>query len=240
MLKRMMKFLVVLIVMVFSLTTNRSFASNEDLSRLTIMVDAEVETLLIDPQGNQKGFDPSTNSYVSQIPNAGRWVDEIPGIPPVRMTGVERPITGTYILKIIGLDQRTYGGGILTRDSSGTAHELSFIGLTSTGLISTYTITYDPTPGVKPTVVRVATIQSTRQDVTLSYNVGWITNAGIVKSLLAKLDAAESSINRGQKKTAANQLNAFINEVKAQTTFHIKPECAKMLIEDAEYILGHL
>ncbi|MBI5188984.1 MAG: hypothetical protein HZA07_08005 [Nitrospirae bacterium] len=52
--------------------------------------------------------------------------------------------------------------------------------------------------------------------------------------------AAESAINRGQKKTAINQLNAFINEVKAQSDKHIKEDAAKILIEDAEYLINHL
>lgn len=226
--------------MMASFTTKESSATDEDFSHLGIFVNVEVEALLIDPYGNKTGFDPSTNSYIWQIPGSGSWVDEIPGILSTTVIGVGHPAAGSYILQIVGTDQRIYGVSISLDDISGTTHSLGFIGLTASGLISPYTITYDPTPGITPKVERVVTIGDLKNDVNIAFNIGLIDNPGIKQSLLAKLDAAERAISRGQKQTAINQLNAFINEVNAQKDKHIKEDAAKILLEGANYLIGHL
>ena len=69
---------------------------------------------------------------------------------------------------------------------------------------------------------------------------GEIDNHGIVTSLLAKLDVAQKLIDDGNIDQAKNILNAFINEVQAQSGKHITPEAAELLIESAEHILSNL
>ncbi|MEW6410459.1 MAG: hypothetical protein AB1488_10185 [Nitrospirota bacterium] len=240
-------------LLVAELTITAAWAGEKTYSDIGLHISTDspnvyARLLLIDSQGNKTGYDPSIGSEVSQIPQSQAFKERIDddetgelGVEGYNV-GVGDPIAGEYALYVIGNNVSIYLLSIKMSDTDkySKIQESIFEGVTATGMVSKFKITYDPTPGSKSTVVRVATIQSTRQDITLSYNVGWITNAGIVKSLIAKLDAAESAINRVQKKTTANQLNAFINEVKAQSTFHIKPECAEMLIKDAEYILGHL
>ncbi|MDQ0886598.1 hypothetical protein QFZ81_001686 [Paenibacillus sp. V4I9] len=55
-------------------------------------------------------------------------------------------------------------------------------------------------------------------------NTHWIDNAGIGNSLQSKLDA--------------NNLVAFVNEVKAQSGKHISAEAVKYLLRDAQYLLS--
>ncbi|MEW6410150.1 MAG: hypothetical protein AB1488_08605 [Nitrospirota bacterium] len=249
--KKINLFIFIGLLLLALIVTTSVWSGRNTLSDISIHIDTEspdvyAKLLLIDSQSKKTGYDPSIGSEVSQIPQSQSFTEGIDD----DMTGergvegynviVGDPLAGNYTLQVIGNMTSLYTLSIYTSDTSGKSQRINLKGITTPNIISEFKIHYDPTPGAKPTVVRVATIQSTKQDVTLSYNVGWITNAGIVKSLLAKLDAAESALNRGQKKTTANQLNAFINEVKAQSTFHIKPECAEMLIEDAEYILKHL
>jgi len=69
---------------------------------------------------------------------------------------------------------------------------------------------------------------------------GKIDNQGIVTSLIAKLNVAQKLVEDGKIGQAENILNAFINEVKAQSGKHITPGAAGILIESAEYILSHL
>lgn len=70
----------------------------------------------------------------------------------------------------------------------------------------------------------VASIDSLKALVTRFADMKWIDNAGIVKSLQAKL--------------ANNDLNSFVNEVKAQTGKHISSEAATYLLRDAQYVLS--
>ena len=69
---------------------------------------------------------------------------------------------------------------------------------------------------------------------------GKIDNAGIANSLIKKLENAQKSLDKGQLKAAVNQLNAFINEVQAQSGKHIAADAASLLIADAQYIIAHL
>ena len=68
----------------------------------------------------------------------------------------------------------------------------------------------------------VASVDSLKALVTLFANNNWIDNHGIANSLQAKLKN--------------NNLNSFVNEVKAQSGKHISREAAEYLLRDAEYI----
>jgi large repetitive protein len=72
---------------------------------------------------------------------------------------------------------------------------------------------------------------STRQMVEQLTASGLIDNAGVSKSLLAHLAAAESASKRGEAKAAQNILNAMANEVRAQAGKSIDPGAARELLE---------
>jgi hypothetical protein len=86
----------------------------------------------------------------------------------------------------------------------------------------------------------IATIRSTRADAQRMRQLGWIGSNGILNSLLAKLDAAQRALDRGQTQTAINQLHAFIHEVEAQAGKQITAEGAAHLVHDAEWIIAGL
>ncbi len=61
--------------------------------------------------------------------------------------------------------------------------------------------------------------------------------AGIVQSLDAKLEAAQHNVDAGLLQAAINNLQAFIHEVEAQTSKHVTPDAAALMIEDAQRII---
>jgi hypothetical protein len=85
-----------------------------------------------------------------------------------------------------------------------------------------------------------ATIQSLKIYVNRFFQEGKIDNAGIRDSLLAKLQQAQNAIDKGKIPLAINLLNAFINEVQAQSGKHITAEAAKILIADAKWVINRL
>ena len=70
--------------------------------------------------------------------------------------------------------------------------------------------------------------------------MGHITSAGVAQSLLAKLDAAQAAVDRGQTQTAIRLLQAFVDEVKAQSGQSIIAEHATHLIQHAELVIQAL
>lgn len=69
---------------------------------------------------------------------------------------------------------------------------------------------------------------------------GHVSNVGVGKSLLAKVDAAQAAVNRLQLRTAVRILEAFIHEVEAQSGKHIDPEHADHMVMHAEMIIDAL
>jgi hypothetical protein len=58
--------------------------------------------------------------------------------------------------------------------------------------------------------------------------------------LLAKLNAAQAAYDKGNSTTAVNILNAFINQVNAQSGKSIDPQHAGHLINHAMDVISHL
>ncbi len=69
---------------------------------------------------------------------------------------------------------------------------------------------------------------------------GKIDSAGVYNSLLAKLVQADKAYVKGNYALVRNVLNAFINEVRAQSGKHIMPDAAALLIADAQWVIDHL
>ena len=86
----------------------------------------------------------------------------------------------------------------------------------------------------------LATIQSLRECVQQMSAEGVIDNQGIAQSLLAKLDAAQAAVDRGQPAVAINVLEAFVAEVTAQADNHIAEPHADHLIMHARLVLQAL
>ncbi|NIM93345.1 MAG: hypothetical protein GTO18_06505 [Anaerolineales bacterium] len=79
-----------------------------------------------------------------------------------------------------------------------------------------------------------AGIQDLLDDLESLYDDGEIDKRGTLNSLLKKLENAQAALDRGQAKAASNIMEAFINEVNAQTGKHISDDAADSLIMDAE------
>jgi len=84
------------------------------------------------------------------------------------------------------------------------------------------------------------TIQSLHHCVMHASDMAHIDNKGVAKSLMAKLDGAQAALDRGQTRVAINKLNAFINEVNAQSGKHIASDHAGMLVEHANKVIAAL
>ncbi len=88
--------------------------------------------------------------------------------------------------------------------------------------------------------IHAPTISSLRTCVQHAADEGFIDNQGVTNSLLAKLDAAQAALDRGQTSVAINNLEAFIHEVQAQAGKHIQQEHAGQLVEHAQVVIQAL
>ena len=84
------------------------------------------------------------------------------------------------------------------------------------------------------------TIPALRTCVQHARDHGHIDSRGIARSLVAKLDAAQAALERGQSAVAVRKLEAFVHAVDAQTGKHIAAEHAAHLRMHAEAVVTAL
>ena len=86
----------------------------------------------------------------------------------------------------------------------------------------------------------VVTFQGTLDDITNTLALGLINNKGIAKALSSNINAASNAAAGGDKERAENFLNAFINQINAQTGKHISGVAPQVLLADANCLLDQL
>jgi len=89
------------------------------------------------------------------------------------------------------------------------------------------------------TITVQATIDSLMADLAGFFESGAIDTKGVFNSLMVKLEGAKSALSKDNARSAANKLEAFLNEVNAQNGVHITPEAAEALIMDVEWIFAN-
>ena len=167
----------------------------------------------------------ATDLPAPELPDArlqrGRWTDGTTpsfaapsGVKSIQATWTARPVTSGQMIDLYTL-------------SLGD-HTLTVVADDFYGNTSTQSVTFSVT----------ATIQSLIAGVNRFYSEGKIDNQGIANSL-GEAQRMPKSLAKGQLKTAANQLNAFINEVQAQSGKHIAADAAALLIADAQWVIAH-
>jgi hypothetical protein len=85
----------------------------------------------------------------------------------------------------------------------------------------------------------VVTADSIKDDVSQFLDTNKITNGGLAKSLLGKLNAAAAARGRGECATASNQYDAFIHDLEAQAGKGIDVAAAAIMIADAQYLIAN-
>jgi hypothetical protein len=85
----------------------------------------------------------------------------------------------------------------------------------------------------------IVTPDSIKQGVNQFLAAGLIKNSGLANSLLAKLNAAANARDKGNCLPAANNYQAFINELQAQLGTGVDTGAAQIMIADAQYLIAH-
>jgi len=73
-----------------------------------------------------------------------------------------------------------------------------------------------------------------------SCDLGWIENQGVCRSLRATLDNVQRQLEQGRIQSAANNLQAFLNEVEALKDVQLSSEAYALLRFNGEYLLRKL
>ncbi len=214
---------------------------------MDLNVGDSADFLIADASGEKTGFDPITGSVLQQIPTSsyvkGSIDDDETGAagPDFHSIQIFRPGSGVYTVTVVGHKLGEYNLAITPFAQDGSAEpQLLIPGIAGLNSNSTFTVQYSPTLGSVSTVVTVASFQSTIADITNSLQLGLINNQGIANALSSKINAASSASASGNNATSRNILNAFINQVNAQTSKHVNGTAVQVLLNDANSLLNQL
>jgi hypothetical protein len=86
----------------------------------------------------------------------------------------------------------------------------------------------------------MTTIQSLSDCVQHCYDMGFITNRGVFKTLMSEVSAAQIALDHGQVAAAIANLQAFIQTVSAQAGISIDPVHADHMIMHAQMVIQAL
>jgi hypothetical protein len=117
---------------------------------------------------------------------------------------------------------------------------LHLLGVADLDTISKFEVQISSEPGSFIFPTRIATFESTIMDITSSYRLELIKPLGIRNSLIKKIENASQAVEYRDLAAAKNILNAFKNEVRAQSSKDITETAAQILLEDADYLISRL
>jgi len=213
-----------------------------DVSGLDLAAGHAVEILVTDPNGKRTGFDEAGGRVLQDIPQSAYFRDALDDDSvPEAATGythsvqIFQPLQGPYQVTVTGLTFGSYGLLLapFTQDGSAQAMTL-FSGVTGPGSNSTIQIQLNSSPGAVSVVTLVASFASTLSDIVNSLHLGLIDKSGISNSLSEKIGAAQDATGLARN----NILNAFKNEVNAQSGKHITGIAVQILLDDAESLIN--
>jgi hypothetical protein len=214
-----------------------------DMSELNLSVGDDADLLVTDSSGRRTGFDTAAGT-VHEIPKSAylrtQVADDVTGETTTGLTHsiqVLTPTAGPYALTVSGVAQGLYNVSVHFYSEDGTAGSLTLVGVANNGSSSTFQIEFSPTSTTGSTVSRMATFASTLADIANSLQLALMDNSGIANALSAKLNAASTAATNGDHVTASNILNAFKNQVSAQTGKHIIGVAPQVLQEDADSLI---
>jgi hypothetical protein len=234
----------------FTVTGVVTKPSGNDPSELDFSVVDSATLLVTAPDGTQTGLNPGTRQVLKGTVQAAYFAinnavdtDVASDAPTSTTYYVEwlLPIDGSYAVQLNGLELGMYNLSIKAFDSNGKPESFVVLsGVANVGSTSSFHVQYVSTPGASLKVIRVATFDSTLADINNSSLLGLINNVGMATALTSKIRAAQFAVSSGQNQTAKNILQAFQNEVSAQTDKHITGVAPQVFQEDADSLISQL
>jgi hypothetical protein len=234
---------------VFSVSGARAYkdiSSTGNRGGLSVTANSPVELLLLDPQNRSLGsangqdiFDVPQGSYMREYPLADDTGSGTANGDPtgIKTAYIEAPLSGLYRVTATGTGLGTYTLTFRALATDGTLQTGTVVGVTNLGATSTYQVGYSPLPGGSGPLSLITTFGSTLADIRNSLALGFIDDEGIANSLLSKINAASAAHAQGETKRVSGILDAFINEVNAQTSKHINGIAPQVLLSDARSLL---
>jgi hypothetical protein len=208
-----------------------------------------IQYIVTDTKGRKAGRDPRSGMKYQEIPNASYGLSgadsEDPDIPALEVWefGFNTPISDplfreTYTVEVIGTGQGLFYGILsMAQTFSGKGGDFEIKGVIDSAQSVFYTFNFSTDSTETPTMSKNVTPSGLRRDLDNCFKLNLINNRGLYTSLKQKAENAIRQYEKGQGQAAVNLLQAFLNELKAQTDKGIDEDAARILTEDAQALI---
>ena len=199
------------------------------------------ELVLIAPDGNKLGFDPTTSTTYDEIPGGsytpeGNIADPQSTDTPshyAKNIVVPNPLEGAYTLKVIGTGSGPYTLSTRITDSALNGTNTTHVKDTSTGHVDTYELTFDP-EGEGFTVKTIdELLTELRQTVYNTPAAAFMT----MTTIRTKADAAHEYYAAGDIQQTIQTLKELRKFVKDHTGQDITPAQSEAIVTKIKAIL---
>jgi hypothetical protein len=215
---------------------NQSPTSTDNIA---LYGESPIELLMQDPVGRKTGV--RANVVYSDIPRVSYSHESLrddvapqnrPPTPEVRQLIALGPALGHYTLTVFGTGLGQYQIDAMRMGNTGSKDVFRIPGIANAGSVTVYSLSYVATGSMN--VNLLATFQGALADISNGLQLGLIKNDGIANSLSQKIEAAQNATGP----TRTNILNAFINEVNAQSGKQITGVAPQVLLQDANSLIA--
>lgn len=116
--------------------------------QIQLLVHSPVELLITDPLGERIGYDPETGNIIEEIPDSQYYIEEPiagegGGGESVKVMYLSEPISGQYLLKIIGTGEGPYSIDLQTLDEDGIINIETISGIATSDMEIELMFDYD-------------------------------------------------------------------------------------------------
>jgi hypothetical protein len=216
-----------------------------DRSLLSFVI-GNARVLVTDSAGRREGIDPATGQEFEEIPRAVHYADaidnDVTGEPADRfsfLVDIPRPSEGTYRVLVNGQEQGSrelYASAVTVEGLVQSFLRASVI--LEVGSKSLFEVEYSSTPGANSRLTRLATFESTLEDISRSSALGLIPQEGIADELTRLLRAAAEAAAANDSGASRDHLEEFRTLLQSLVPPQIDTASAQALRQDAEYLLG--
>jgi hypothetical protein len=223
-------------------STDANVTRHEDPSEL-IIVSANLELRLTDFRGRVTGPGAKESTSIEDIPKSSYFVDFVDSDDPAEpdtendsypQLEVFNPSEGPYRLDVIGTKPGSFKVTVhmWLRDGS-EAPDIELNGITAAGASCTYELLINPNIGIR--YARIATFNSTLDDISVGQELGLFSHSNSAESLSATIRSAQAADESRDIVKAKAKLSEFAAILSAQGK-EIRAPLREILSNDQSYL----
>ncbi len=183
--------------------------TNSDFSYIAMAVDPKVSLTLSDSSGNLHG------SEFLEYPLFNESSRKPSGAKPLKVLYLKQPKKDSYQILITSPTLEEYRLDVYFYDQDANVEMKNFSGVAGKNDTDTYSLIYNPTDLSSTNIDTAVNFKTLRNDLHSAFDLKWITNKTLYKSLLLKTEVTERYAKEEKTGRAIDQLKRMERDINS-------------------------